>query len=99
MNKQERPAPSIRFGEDAILTTTNRAVSCEGALIRSNRDRHGKMTVLCSLFDGDIHLADIPVNVHTGAGFILSPADARNLAAALLAAATRAESDEADPKP
>jgi hypothetical protein len=96
-NQADRPSPIVRFAADAILATTDRLVTCEGALVRSNRDRTGKLTVLCSLMDGQ-QLGSVPANVHSGSAFFLSPADARNLAEALIQAAGRAEKGEADPE-
>jgi hypothetical protein len=99
MTSDGRPEPTIRFAQDALMCTADRIVNCDGALVRSNRDRHGRMTVVCSFMDGVTVLGALPPSVHTGAGLTISPDDARKLAETLLQAASRAAAGEEDPMP
>ena len=99
MTREGRPEPTVRFAQDAVMMTTERVVNCEGALVRSNRDRHGRMTVVCSFMDGVNVLGSIPPDVHTGAALTISPDDARKLAAILVEVAGHAEEGREDPVP
>src|SRR5947209_4647406 len=93
----KKGALTLQFSSDATLSTTDQVVACEGALVRSNLDTTGKLCVVCNFADG-APISTLPLGSQTGSGLNLSPADARNLAEALVHAAEKAERGETDPQ-
>jgi hypothetical protein len=87
----DRPPPTVRFSDDAVLALSEEVTDCEGALVKGDRDPHGHGQVWCSFYPGDIVRAPLAPSLHVSAVLVLSPADARALARELERSAEAAE--------
>jgi hypothetical protein len=80
----------VIFSAQAVLALPHLVTECDGALVKGNRDEHGRPQILCSFYPGEL-VRPAPPGLDVASALVLSPADARALARELERAAEDAE--------